>query len=58
MEKPIDTEQVFSPQGYRVAVRYYYEDGSTRTISLEERKKEAVDLAKKIAKQIEDQYKK
>ncbi len=32
MKKIIATEQVFSPLGFRTALKYHFEDGSSRTV--------------------------
>ena len=54
MKKIIATEQIFSPMGHQIAVKYHYEDGSSRTITNEER----VKRAKEAAKTVVDKWKK
>ena len=50
MKRAIATEQIFSPLGHRTAVKYHYEDGTSRTISNEQRKADAMQIVHKIIK--------
>lgn len=50
MKKVIATESIFSPMGHQIAVKYHYEDGSSRTITNEERIRRAKEAANKVAK--------
>ncbi len=37
MKEPIVTEQIFSPLGHRIGLRYHYEDGSSRESKMTKR---------------------
>ncbi len=50
MKVIIATEAIFSPLGHQIAVKYHYEDGSSRTITNEERVRRAKEAAEKVAK--------
>lgn len=57
MKKPIATEQIFSPLGHRTAVKYHFEDGSSRTITHGERRVEAMQTVHKIIEKFNKQNK-
>ncbi len=50
MKKAIATEQIFSPLGHRTGVKYHYEDGSTREVTNDQRRTEAMQIVHKIIK--------
>ena len=58
MKQIIATEQIFSPLGHRIGVRYWYADGTSREIDLIDRKREAVEKAKMAAEKVAERWRK